>query len=132
VYLNAGRLLQHIPARHFPGHALACELYLEGGIRCVELGSLYLGELDSANELVNPAPYELVRLALPRRVYTRSHLEYVGEVLASIAERPERVPGYRIVEAPPMLRHFNVRMKPLSVADASVMAKVHILGDAKD
>lgn len=131
IYLNAGRLLQHIPARQFPGHALACELYLKGGIRCVELGSLYLGELDGSNNLVNPAPYELVRLALPRRVYTRSHLEYVGEVLASIAEHPERVPGYRIVEAPPLLRHFNARMKPLPVTDAPTMAKVPILGDAK-
>lgn len=130
IYLNAGRLLKHIPARHFPGHALACELYLEGGIRCVELGSLYLGELDDANELVNPAPYELVRLALPRRVYTRSHMEYVGEVLTSIAKHRERVPGYRIVEAPPVLRHFNLRMRPLPVTDTPTMAKVPILGDA--
>lgn len=132
VYLNAGRLLHHIPARHFPGHALACELYLRGGIRCVELGSLYLGELDGSHDLVTPAPYELVRLALPRRVYTRSHLDYVGEVLNSIAAYPERVPGYRILEAPPILRHFNVRMKPLPVTDAPTMMKVRMLGDAKD
>lgn len=131
IYLNAGRLLQHIPACYFPGHALACELYLKGGIRCVELGSLYLGELDVSHELIKPAPYELVRLALPRRVYTRSHLEYVGEVLTSIAEHPERVPGYRIVEAPPILRHFNARMKPLPVGHAPTTAKVLIPGNAK-
>jgi tryptophanase len=113
LYLNAGRLLPHIPPRRFPGHALACELYLAGGIRCVELGSLYLGELDDNHDLVTAAPFELVRLALPRRVYTQSHLEYVAEVLASIAKNPERVPGYRIVEAPPILRHFNLRMAPV-------------------
>ncbi|MEQ0560998.1 tryptophanase [Amycolatopsis sp. NEAU-NG30] len=112
LYLNAGRLLPHLPASRFPGHALACELYLEGGIRCVELGSLYLGTLDEHNELVTPAPFELVRIALPRRVYTQGHFDYVAEVLADIAKNPERVPGYRIVEAPATLRHFNLRMAP--------------------
>lgn len=113
VYLNAGRLLPHIPPERFPGHALACELYLAGGIRCSELGSLYLSTLDENNEVVVPAPYELVRLALPRRVYTQSHLEYVGETLADIAKEPQRVPGYRIVVAPPVLRPFKSRMAPL-------------------
>jgi tryptophanase len=113
LYLNAGRLLPHIPPGRFPGHALACQLYLEGGIRCVELGSLYLGTLDESYELVSAAPYELVRLALPRRVYTRSHYEYVAETLATIAKNPEIVPGYRMVETTPMLRHFNSRMEPV-------------------
>jgi tryptophanase len=112
LYVNAGRLLTHLPPSMFPGHALACELYLEGGIRCVELGSLYLGTLDEQNELVTPAPFELIRIALPRRVYTQAHFDYVAEVLADIAKAPERVPGYRIVEAPPALRHFNLRMAP--------------------
>ncbi len=112
LYLNAGRLLPHLPPKRFPGHALACELYLEGGIRCVELGSLYLGTLDEDNELVTPAPFELVRMALPRRVYTQAHYDYVAEVLADIAKNPEQVPGYRIVEAPAILRHFNLRMAP--------------------
>jgi tryptophanase len=112
LYLNAGRLLPHLPPSRFPGHALACELYLEGGIRCVELGSLYLGTLDENNELVTPAPFELVRIALPRRVYTQAHYDYVAEVLADIAKNPERVPGYRVVEAPATLRHFNLRMAP--------------------
>jgi tryptophanase len=113
IYLNAGRLLQHLSPRQFPGHALACQLYLDGGIRCSELGSLYLGTLDANNELVTPAPYELVRLAIPRRVYTQSHLEYVGEILAGIAKDPQRVPGYRIVDAPALLRHFKVRVEPV-------------------
>ncbi len=116
IYLNAGRLLRHITPARFPGHALACQLYLEGGIRCAELGSLYLGTLNEDNELITAAPHELVRLALPRRVYTQSHYEYVAEVLAAIAKRPESVPGYRIVESPPLLRHFNSRMKPMAIA----------------
>ncbi|HEX3788109.1 MAG TPA: tryptophanase [Pseudonocardiaceae bacterium] len=115
IYLNAGRLLTHLPPGLFPGHSLALELYLAGGIRCSELGSLYLGVLDDEFQLVTPAPYELVRLAIPRRVYTQSHFEYVGEILAKIAKHPERVPGHRIVEAPPVLRPFKARLAPVPV-----------------
>ena len=112
LYLNAGRLLSHLPPSLFPGHALACELYLRGGIRCAELGSLYLGTLNEKNELVTAAPFELVRIALPRRVYSRAHFDYVADVLAEIAKDPARVPGHRIVEAPATLRHFNLRTEP--------------------
>jgi tryptophanase len=112
LYLNAARLLPHLPASSFPGHALACEMYLRGGIRCVELGSLYLGTLDADNELVAAAPFELVRIALPRRVYGQAHLDYVAEILAEIAKNPEEVSGYRVVDAPKVLRHFNLRMAP--------------------
>lgn len=112
LYLNAGRLLAHLPPHQFPGHALGCQLYLDGGIRCAELGSLYLGTMDEQHRLVTPAPFELVRLAIPRRVYTEAHLDYVADVLAGIAKAPERVPGYRIVAAPPLLRHFKVRLEP--------------------
>ncbi|MFI6096530.1 tryptophanase [Lentzea sp. NPDC051213] len=111
VYLNAGRLLPHIPPSRFTGHALASELYLAGGIRCAELGSLYLGEITESGELITPAPFELVRLAIPRRVYTKSHLEYVGETLAEIAKNVEKVPGYRLVEAPAILRPFRARLE---------------------
>ncbi|MFI5605654.1 tryptophanase [Amycolatopsis sp. NPDC051903] len=114
LYLNAGRLLPHLPAGRFPGHSLACELYLAGGIRCAELGSLYIGELDENNELVTPAPFELVRLALPRRTYSRGHYDYVAEILGDIAKSPESVPGYRIVDAPKILRHFNLKMAPVA------------------
>ena len=114
VYLNAGRLLAHLTPAQFPGHALACALYREGGIRCAELGSLYLGTLDEDGALLSPAPFELVRLALPRRVHDHSHLEYVGEVLAEIAKAPESVPGYRMTDNPPVLRHFRCRTAPLA------------------
>jgi tryptophanase len=113
LYLNAGRLLRHLTPDRFPGHALACQLYLDGGIRCAELGSLYLGAMDDRHRLRTPAPFELVRLAIPRRVYTDAHLEYVADVLAGIAERPERVSGYRITSAPRLLRHFKVRLEPV-------------------
>jgi tryptophanase len=113
LYLNAGRLLTHLAPHQYPGHALACELYLAGGIRCVELGSLYLGKEDEHGNLVTPAPHELVRMAIPRRVYTQSHLEYVAEVIAEVAKDPSRVPGYRMVSAPPVLRHFNSRLEPI-------------------
>ncbi|MFI8893810.1 tryptophanase [Streptomyces paradoxus] len=113
LYLNAGRLLPHIPAHRFPGHALACQLYLEGGIRSVELGSLYLGSEDEHGEPVTAAPYELVRLALPRRTYGLSHLNRVGEVLAATVKDKERIPGYRLVEQPPLLRHFRSKLEPV-------------------
>ncbi|MFC7614783.1 tryptophanase [Actinokineospora soli] len=116
LYLNAGRLLRHLTPADYPGHALACELYVAGGIRCAELGSLYLGVEDESGVLVKPAPYELVRLAIPRRVYTQSHLEYVAEVVGEIAKDPESVPGQRIVSAPDLLRHFHCRTEPVPTA----------------
>ncbi|BCJ50617.1 hypothetical protein Asp14428_20920 [Actinoplanes sp. NBRC 14428] len=112
LYLNAGRLLPHLDPGRFPGHALASQLYLTGGIRCAELGSLYLGELNDDHQLVRPAPFELVRLAIPRRVYTEAHLEYVARTLGEIAKQPDQVPGYRITAAPRVLRHFKVRLEP--------------------
>ncbi|MER6155737.1 tryptophanase [Streptomyces sp. NPDC001868] len=114
LYLNAGRLLPHIPPHHYPGHALACRLYLEGGIRSAELGSLYLGEEDEDGNPVKSAPYELVRLALPRRVYTRSHYDHVGRTLEGIAKNAESVHGYRIVEQSPILRHFRAKLQPVT------------------
>ncbi|MBU2666357.1 tryptophanase [Actinoplanes bogorensis] len=114
LYLNAGRLLPHLTPAEFPGHSLGCQLYLDGGIRCAELGSLYLGTMDDQHRLVTAAPFELVRLAIPRRVYTQEHFEYVAETLAGIAKDPERIKGYRIVSTPPILRHFKVRLAPLA------------------
>src|SRR6185312_13819277 len=99
LYLNAGRLLPHLAPDQFPGHSLGCQLYLDGGIRCAELGSLYLGTMDDQHRLVTAAPFELVRLAIPRRVYSQEHFEYVAETLAGIAKDPERITGYRIVSA---------------------------------
>nr|WP_037627869.1 MULTISPECIES: tryptophanase [Streptomyces] len=114
LYLNAGRLFPHIPPHHYPGHALACRLYLEGGIRSAELGSLYLGEEDEDGNPTKSAPYELVRLALPRRVYTRSHYDHVGRTLEQIVKNAESVHGYRIVEQSPILRHFRAKLQPVT------------------
>ena len=122
LYLNAGRLLPHLSPRDFPGHALGCQLFLDGGIRCAELGSLYLGTMDENHQLVTPAPFELVRLAIPRRVYTDTHLEYVAAVLADIAKDPERVSGYRIVSSPELLRHFKVKLEPALLEPAEFAA----------
>lgn len=113
VYLNAGRLLPHIPPHRFPGHALACALYLEGGIRGVECGSLYLGKEDEHGHPVISAPWELVRLAIPRRVYSQGHIEHVGRTLARVAQHADRLPGYRITEQPALLRHFQSKLEPV-------------------
>ena len=113
VYLDAGALLPHLPQSALPAQALACELYLEGGVRGVEIGTLMFGRpgVDAAPDEV--APHELVRLALPRRTYTQSHVDYVGEVIAAVAARADEIPGYRIVEQPRWLRHFTARLEPL-------------------
>ena len=104
VYVNAGKMLPHIPRGGFPGQALVCALYLEGGIRAVEVGSVMLGEA---------ARMELVRLALPRRVYTRDHLEWVVETLRRIKAQADKLPGLRLVEGEGPLRHFVARFQPL-------------------
>jgi tryptophanase len=101
--------LPHIPPLQYPGQALACELYLAGGIRSCEIGSVMLGRRDPATGNEEPAAMELVRLALPRRVYTQSHVDYVVEVVADVVQRRDQLRGMRIVEQPPMLRHFTAR-----------------------
>ena len=113
VYLDAGALLPHIPPAELPAQSLACELYLEGGVRGVEIGTLMFGLADPDGCPHTPAPHELVRLALPRRTYTQSHVDYVGEVIAAVAERAESLRGYRVVEQPAWLRHFSARLEPL-------------------
>ncbi|HRF23578.1 MAG TPA: beta-eliminating lyase-related protein, partial [Chitinophagaceae bacterium] len=85
VYLDAKAFLPHIPVHQYPGQALACALYTEGGIRSVEIGSLMFGKYDNNNQLV-PAALELVRLAIPRRAYTQSHIDYVAEVITEVFE----------------------------------------------
>jgi tryptophanase len=112
VYLDAARLLPHIPPLEYPGQALAVELYRRGGIRSVEIGSVMFGQHPDGSE--SSAPMELVRLAIPRRVYTQSHVDYVIEVVRDVAERAEAMRGYRIVEQPPALRHFTARFEPIA------------------
>ncbi len=111
VYLDAKAFLPHIPPEHYPAQSLAIELYLEGGVRGVEIGSVMFGRPQpDGSEL--PAPMELVRLAVPRRTYTQSHIDYVGEVVIAVADRSEQLGGYRIVDQAPWLRHFTATFEP--------------------
>jgi tryptophanase len=112
VYLDAGALLPHVAPLEYPGQALACALYVEGGIRGCEIGSVMFGRRPDGSEV--PAPLELVRLAIPRRTYTQSHVDYVIEVVAWVAERAGDLRGLRIVEEAPALRHFTARFEPLA------------------
>jgi len=112
VYLDAQALLPHIPAGQYPAQALAVELYRMGGVRGVEIGSVMFAKRH-ADGSETPAGMELVRLAVPRRTYTQSHIDYVGEVIAAVAQRKDALRGYRIVEQAPWLRHFTARFAPL-------------------
>jgi tryptophanase len=102
VYLDARAFVPHIPLEEFPGVALACELYLEGGIRSVEIGTLMFG---------SAAKMDLVRLAIPRRTYTQSHVDYVIEVILEVWERRDWIRGYKLTYEPPFLRHFTAQFK---------------------
>jgi tyrosine phenol-lyase len=104
IYLDARAFLPHIPLDQFPGVALTCELYLEGGIRSVEIGGLMFGKA---------AKMDLVRLAIPRRVYTQSHIDYVIEVLLEVWKRRESVVGMKLTYEAPFLRHFTARLWPM-------------------
>ena len=113
IYLDAGRLLPHIPHGEFPGQALAAALYPEGGIRGVEIGSVMFAYPDpDSGEMIYPK-LELVRLAIPRRVYTQAHLDYVIHTLQHLAGRAGDLHGYRLTYAAPLLRHFTARFEPL-------------------
>jgi tryptophanase len=114
VYLDAGALLPHLEPLQYPGQSLAVALYREGGIRSSEIGSVMFGRHPDGSE--TPANMELVRLAIPRRVYTQSHVDYVIEVVRWVAERAAQLPGYRIVSQPPQLRHFTARFEPITGA----------------
>ncbi|MGD8487067.1 MAG: tryptophanase [Chloroflexota bacterium] len=113
VYLDAAALLPHIPPHEYPAQALAIELYRAGGVRGVEIGTVMFGR-PREGEPDEPAAMELVRLAIPRRMYTQSHIDYVGEVVIDVASRAEELCGYRIVEQAPWLRHFTARLEPLA------------------
>ena len=104
IYIDAGRMLPHIPRNQFPGQALSVELYRHAGVRSVEIGSVMFG----AN-----ARHELVRLAIPRRVYTQSHVDYLVEAILEVNERKERIRGFEIIAEPQFLRHFTARFRPV-------------------
>jgi tryptophanase len=113
VYIDAGTMLEHIPQQEYPGQALSVELYREGGIRSVELGSVAFAYPDpDTGEMKYPA-MELVRMALPRRTYTQSHLDYVIDVAGIINQNKKKLSGYKIVKAPRLMRHFSARFEPL-------------------
>jgi len=113
VYLDARRFLPHIPQRELPGQALTCALYLEGGIRGVEIGSVMFAREDpETGETIYPA-LELVRLAIPRRVYTQAHLDCVVETCKRLYEKRGEIHGLRFTYAPALLRHFTARFEPL-------------------
>ncbi|MEO8358376.1 MAG: tryptophanase [Chloroflexota bacterium] len=113
VYVNAGAVLPHIPNYEFPAQALAVELYREGGVRGVEIGSVMFACLDPDTNQWHYPKLELLRLAIPRRTYTQSHLDYVADSLAQIKSRAGSMRGYTFTYAPELLRHFTARFEPL-------------------
>ena len=117
VYLDARALLPHIPPLEYPGQALAVELYRAGGIRGCEIGTVMFGLGPDGTE--RPAAMDLVRLAIPRRTYTQSHIDYVIEVAGDVASRASSLRGYRIVRQPAQLRHFTAAFAPLGPTEPS-------------
>ena len=107
VFVDAGRLLSHIPPSQFPGQGLTVAMYVEGGIRAVEIGSLMFGSTDPATGKFIPARKELVRLTIPRRVYTNSHMDYVAQVAELVVKNKSKIPGYLITKESEFLRHFT-------------------------
>ncbi len=112
VYIDAKKLYANIPIQEYPGQALVCDLYTKGGVRCVEVGSLMFGKYDEQGNLI-PAANELVRLAIPRRVYTQSHIDYVLDVFDEILEIKNQSHGYRIIYEPQYLRHFTALLEKI-------------------
>jgi tryptophanase len=113
IYVDAGRLLPHLQHAEFPGQALAAALYLEGAIRGVEIGSVMFAYADPDTGNTIYPKLELVRLAIPRRVYTQAHIDYVADVLADLSRRVKELRGYRITYAPPLMRHFTAQFEPI-------------------
>ena len=113
VYLDALRFAPHIPRAQFPGQAILCELYVHAGIRAVEIGSAMFGRRDAEGNHIPPA-MELVRLAIPRRVYTQSHIDYVAEAVIEVYERRDALKGLEMTYEAPVLRHFTAHYEPLA------------------
>ena len=112
IYIDAKRFLPDIRPEQFPGQAIVCELFLAGGIRSVEIGSVMFGRRDDKGKFI-PPPMELVRLAIPRRVYTQSHIDYVVECVIDVFSRRKQLPGYSLTYEAPQLRHFTARFEPI-------------------
>ena len=115
IYIDARAMLPHIPPDQYPGQALAIELYREAGIRSCEIGSVMHAEKNTEMDEELPAAMDLVRLAIPHRVYTQSHIDYVVEAILQVYDRRESIGGYQIVSQPKFLRHFTARFEPVDV-----------------
>lgn len=115
MFIDARRMLPHIPAAEFPGQSLACELYLAGGIRSCEIGGVMFGKYDGEGRFL-PPKLDLVRLAMPRRVYTQSHVDRIVEICAEVAGKAQDLRGMEMTYAPPFLRHFTARFRPVRAA----------------
>ncbi|MCX7611257.1 MAG: tryptophanase, partial [Ignavibacterium sp.] len=112
IYIDAKRFTPHIPPNQYPGQSIVCELYVEGGVRAVEIGSVMFGKYDKQGRLI-PAMMELVRLAIPRRVYTQSHVDYLIEVITEVYKKRNELKGYKIIYEAPILRHFTAKFEPI-------------------
>ncbi len=112
IYLDAKRFLPNMLPEHFPGQSISCELYKVGGVRSVEIGSVMFGKRDQSGKFI-PSAMELIRLAIPRRVYTQSHIDYVIETVAEVFNNRSKLKGYKIVYEAPYLRHFTARFEPI-------------------
>jgi len=111
VYIDAKEMLPHIPQLQYPAWSLTNALYLTGGVRAVEIGSVMFGLQPDGTE--KPASMELVRLAIPRRVYTQSHIDYLAEVIIHVYKQHEKLRGYKITSEPDVLRHFSAELEPM-------------------
>jgi tyrosine phenol-lyase len=120
IYIDAAAFFPQIPPLGLPGQALVVELYREAGIRAVEIGTVMFGRRNAQTGEETAAPMELVRLAIPRRVYTQSHIDYVVEAILQLWKRREKVGGYRFTEQAPVLRHFTARFEELPGRDPSL------------
>jgi tyrosine phenol-lyase len=114
IYIDAKQLLPHIPPHEYPGQAVVSEFFRGGGIRCVEIGSVMFGKYNSTTGALISPPMELVRLAIPRRVYTQSHMDYVIEVAEEVFKNRANLKGFRIIEEAPILRHFTAKFECLT------------------
>jgi len=113
IYIDAKRFLPNRKPEEYPGQSIVCELFIEGGLRTCEIGSVMFGKHDKQTGKFIPAMMELVRLAIPRRVYTQSHIDYVAEVVIEVFKKRNEMKGYKIIYEAPMLRHFTAKFKPL-------------------
>lgn len=111
IYLDARAFAPHIPVEQFPGQAIACQLYIEGGIRSCEIGGIMFGKTDPETNQYIPPAMELVRLAFPRRVYTQSHFDYVLEVIEQVYQQRDALQGFRFTYQAPLLRHFTAQFE---------------------